>query len=245
MKFVPNILKAFLINLCFIGIIFASESCPAVSPKIASDYPTDQVDAILNDIVCSFIDLKAGNNGTLASTLNLTKKKILPYIDLEYFTEMALGNYWDQLDPKQKKIFERDMKNSLITEYVGILSDLAIWKDITISVNEDFSQNGNLARVKLSVSLEEDNASAAVTLKLIRKNRWKIYDLEYQSISILDIERVGYDSKIKRQGIEKLIQKHNLYLSRVGIITKDKKILISDNGNNIKLKEGYVHFEKK
>ena len=87
------------------------------------------------------------------------------------------------------------------------MSDLAIWKDITISVNEDFSQNGNLARVKVSVSLEEDNASATVTLKLIRKNRWKIYDLEYQSISILDIERVGYDSKIKRQGIEKLIQK--------------------------------------
>ena len=99
------------------------------------------------------------------------------------------------------------MKSSLINEYVGILSDLAIWKDITISVNEDFSQNGNLARVKVSVSLEEENTSATVTLKLILKNRWKIYDLEYQSISILDIERVGYDSKIKRQGIEKLIQK--------------------------------------
>jgi len=42
---------------------------------------------------------------------------------------------------------------------------------------------------------------------LVRKNRWKIYDLEYQSISIIDIERVGYDSKIKRQGIEKLIKK--------------------------------------
>ena len=207
MKFLPNILKAFLINLCFIGIILASESCPSISPKIAEDTPTEQVRAIANDVVCSFIELQSNNNGTMASTLNLTKKKIIPYIDLEYSTEMALGSYWGQLDSRQKKIFERDMKSSLINEYVGILSDLAIWKDITISVNEDFSQNGNLARVKVSVSLEEDNASATVTLKLIRKNRWKIYDLEYQSISILDIERVGYDSKIKRQGVEKLIQK--------------------------------------
>ena len=207
MKFLPNILKAFLVNLCFIGIILASESCPSISPKIAEDTPTEQVKAIANDVVCSFIELQSNNNGTMASTLNLTKKKIIPYIDLEYSTEMALGSYWGQLDSRQKKIFERDMKSSLINEYVGILSDLAIWKDITISVNEDFSQNGNLARVKVSVSLEEDNASATVTLKLIRKNRWKIYDLEYQSISILDIERVGYDSKIKRQGIEKLIQK--------------------------------------
>jgi len=207
MKFVPNILKAFLINLCFIGIIFASESCPSISPRVAGDTPTEQVRAITNDVICSFIKLQSVNNGTLASTLNLTKKKIIPYIDLEYSTEMALGSYWSQLDSRQKKIFERDMKNSLINEYIGILSDLAIWENIKISVNEDFSQNENLARVKVSLFLDDDNSSASVTLKLVRKNRWKIYDLEYQSLSIIDIERVGYDSKIKRQGIEKLIQK--------------------------------------
>jgi len=207
MKLVPNILKAFLINLCFIGIIFASESCPSISPKVAGDNPIDQVRAITNDVVCSFIKLQSGNNGTLASTLNITKKKIIPFIDLEYSTEMALGSYWGQLDARQKKIFERDMKNSLIVEYVEILSDLAIWEDIKISVDEEFTQNENLARVKVSLSLLDENSSASVTLKLIRKNRWKIYDLVYQSISIIDIERVGYDSKIKRQGIEKLIQK--------------------------------------
>jgi len=207
MKFVPNILKAFLINLCFIGIIFASESCPSISPRIAGDTPVEQVRAITNDVICSFIKLHSDNNGTLASTLNLTKKKIIPYINLEYSTEMALGSYWGQLDSRQKKIFERDMRNSLINEYVGILANLTIWENIKISVNEDFSQNENLARVKVSLFLDDDNSSATVTLKLIRKNRWKIYDLEYQSLSIIDIERVGYDSKIKRQGIEKLIQK--------------------------------------
>ena len=207
MKFVSNILKAFLINLCFIGIIFASESCPAFSPKITGDHPTAQVDAILNDIVCSFIELQASNNGTLASTLNLTKKKILPYIDLEYFTEMALGDYWNQLDSRQKKIFERDIKNSLIDEYIVILASFNDWEDIQISVNEDFSQIENMAKVKVAVSLEDEVGNTTVTLKLIRRNRWKIYDLDYQTISIVGIEKIGYDSKIKRQGIEKLIQK--------------------------------------
>ena len=207
MKFVSNILKAFLINLCFIGIIFASETCPAVSPKIAGDRPTAQVHAILNDIVCSFIELQTTNNGTLASTLNLTKKKILPYIDLEYFTEMALGDYWNQLDSRQKKIFERDIKNSLIDEYIVILASFNDWEDIQISVNEDFSQIENMAKVKVAVSLEDEVGNTTVTLKLIRRNRWKIYDLDYQTISIVGIEKTGYDSKIKRQGIEKLIQK--------------------------------------
>jgi phospholipid transport system substrate-binding protein len=207
MKFLPNILKSFLINLCLIGIIFASESCPSISPKLAEDTPTEQVKAILNDVICSFIDLQSGNNTTLVSTLNLAKKKILPYIDLEYSTEMALKNYWEQLEYKEKKIFERDIKNSLIGEYVVILSELTNWSDIKVFVNEDFSQSENIARVKVSVSLENENAKAGVTLKLIRKDRWKIYDLEYQSISIIDIEKIGYDSKIKRQGMKKLIQK--------------------------------------
>jgi phospholipid transport system substrate-binding protein len=207
MKFVLNILKAFLINFLFIGLIHAATSCPSISPKLAGDGPTDQVEAIINDVICAFIDLHDQNNGTLNSTLNLTKKKILPYIDLEQSTMLALGKYWSQLNSKQKKIFERDIKNSLINDYVGVLAEIKQWKDISISVDKNFVQTDNIARVSIQVSLEDDSANASVTLKLIKKNRWKLYDLEYQSISILDIERIGYDSKIKRQGIEKLIEK--------------------------------------
>jgi len=207
MKFVPNILKAFLINLCFIGIIFASESCPSISPKLAGDSPKDQVEAILNDIVCSFIDLQSANGDNLASTLNLTKKKIIPYVDLEYFTEMALISYWDQLDLRERKIFERDIKNSLIEEYVDILSSFTDWEDIHIAINDDYSQIENFANVKVSVSLKNEIGNTNVTLKLIRKKHWKIYDLDYQTISIIGIEKLGYDSKIKRLGVKKLIQK--------------------------------------
>ena len=207
MKFVLNILKAFLINFLFIGLIHAATNCPSISPKLAGDKPTDQVEAIINDVVCAFIDLHNQNNGTLTSTLNLTKKKILPYIDLEHSTELALGSHWSDLNAMQKKIFERDIKNSLINDYVGILADIKEWKDLNVSVDNNYSQNANIARVKIMVSLDDSNATATVTLKLINKNRWKLYDLEYQSISILDIEKIGYDSKIKRQGIEKLVEK--------------------------------------
>ena len=64
-----------------------------------------------------------------------------------------------------------------------------------------------MAKVKVAVSLEDEVGNTTVTLKLIKSNRWKIYDLDYQTISIVGIEKIGYDSKIKRQGIEKLIQK--------------------------------------
>ena len=208
MKIVLNILKAFLINISFIGIIFASNSCPSIHPQDAKDLPVDQVEAILGDILCSFIDLHTEGNNTFISALNLTKKKIIPYIDLEYSTELSLGDYWKQLQPMDKKIFERDIKTTLINDYISSLVNMKDWKRVNITVDKNFSQLNNLAEVKIVSSLENENISATVTLKMIRKDRWRIYDLVYQSFSILDYFEYSYDDKIKRAGgLSNLIEK--------------------------------------
>lgn len=200
MKIVLNILKAFLINILFIGIIFASNSCPSISPKDAKDLPVEQAEAILGDILCSFIELHTEGNNTFFSALSLTKKKIIPYIDIEYSTELALGSYWEQLQPMDKKIFERDIKTTLIDEYINSLVNIEDWNQVNITVDKNFSQLNNLAEVKVLISLEYQNVATAVTLKMTRKDRWRIYDLIFQSFSIVDYFKYSYDEKIKRAG---------------------------------------------
>ena len=200
MKIVLNILKAFLINISFIGIIFASNSCPSISPKDAKDLPVEQAEAILGDILCSFIELQTEGNNTFFSALSLTKKKIIPYIDIEYSTELALGSYWEQLQPMDKKIFERDIKTTLIDEYINSLVNIEDWNQVNITVDKNFSQLNNLAEVKVLVFLEYQNVATTVTLKMIRKDRWRIYDLIFQSFSIVDYFEYSYDEKIKRAG---------------------------------------------
>ena len=208
MKIVLNILKAFLINISFIGIIFASNSCPSIHPQDAKDLPVDQVEAILGDILCSFIDLHTEGNNTFFSALSLTKKKIIPYIDIEHSTKLALGSYWELLQPMDKKIFERDIKTTLINDYISSLVNMKDWKRVNITVDKNFSQLNNLAEVKIVSSLENENINATVTLKMIRKDRWRIYDLVYQSFSILDYFEYSYDDKIKRAGgLSNLIEK--------------------------------------
>ena len=200
MKIVLNILKAFLINISFIGIIFASNSCPSIHPNNAKDLPVEQAEAILGDILCSFLDLHTEGNNNFFSALSLTKKKIIPYIDLEYSTELALGKYWKKLQYMDKKMFERDIKATLIEEYINSLVDLEVWNRVNITVDKNFTQHNNLAEVKIFSSLENENITAAVTLKLIRKDRWRIYDLVYLSFSMLDYFEYSYDQKIKLAG---------------------------------------------
>ena len=200
MKIVLNILKAFLINITFIGIIFASNSCPSIHPQNAKDLPVEQVEAVLGDILCSFIDLHTEGNNNFFSALSLTKKKIIPYIDLEYSTELVLGDYWKQLQPMEKKIFERDIKTTLIEEYINSLVNMEDWNHFEITVDKNFSQHNNLAEVKVFSYFENENIIASVTLKMIRKDRWRIYDLVFQSFSILAYFEYSYDEKIKRAG---------------------------------------------
>ena len=202
MKIVLNILKAFLINISFIGIIFASNTCPSIHPQDAKDLPVEQTEAILGDVLCSFIELHTEGDSTFFSTLSLTKKKIIPYIDFEYSTELTLGRYWEQLNPFDRKLFERDIKTTLTNEYINSLVNFEDWNQVNITVDKNFSQLNNLAEVTLLIVLEKENISYIVTLKMIRKDRWRVYDLVFLSLnmSIVDYFEYSYYEKIKRAG---------------------------------------------
>ena len=206
MKTLTNILKAILVNISFIGLTLAANSCPSISPSDADNTPVAQSQAIIDDILCSFIMQSKNSDNTFFTTLNIAKKKIIPYIDIEYSTELVLGDYWNQLQHKDRKIFERDLKNSLINEYIHYLASVVAWDQFNIMVDENYVNEGNLASIKVTSSVDNESAKATVILKMIRKDRWRIYDINYQSISMIDVEKMGYDSKIKRHGMEKFLK---------------------------------------
>ena len=111
-----------------------------------------------------------------------------------------------------KKLFERDIKSTLIEEYINSLVNIEEWNYINITVDKNFVQHDNLAEVKVLTSLDYEDVSASVTLKMIRKDRWRIYDLIFQSFSIVDFFEYSYDEKIKRAGglqntLQKMLQR--------------------------------------
>ena len=206
MKILFNILKAILVNISFIGLTLAANSCPSISPNEVEDSPVAQSQAIIDDILCSFIEQNKNAESTFFSTLNIAKKKIIPYIDIEYSTELVLGKYWNQLQFKDRKIFERNLRNSLINEYIDILANIVNWNRINIIVDENVTKEGNMAELTVASSIDGEPAKAVVTLKMIKKDRWRVYDVAYLSISMIEFERYSYDSKIDRYGMEEFLR---------------------------------------
>ena len=64
-------------------------------------------------------------------------------------------------------MIELNIKNSLINDYVSILAEINEWDEINITVDDKFTQNENIARVKIFVSLGEEGSNTGVILKLV------------------------------------------------------------------------------
>jgi len=208
MKTLNNILKAFLLNILFIGVAFSATTCPALSIDKNYISPATQAEAVIGGALCALIQLKNDNKYRYHNILDLIKKQVIPFIDIPYTTELVLDEHWESLKPEEKKIFEKDITKSLIEDYVSLLVNYDKFESIYVEVDKNIALEGNKSEIKIYTSTGSDREVTAITLKMVRNNkRWRVYDLIYQTISILGIEKMSYGSKIHRYGLYNFIQR--------------------------------------
>ncbi|MCS5590955.1 MAG: ABC transporter substrate-binding protein [Gammaproteobacteria bacterium] len=208
MKTLNNILKVFLLNFMFIGSVFSATTCPALSIEKNYISPASQAEAVIGSALCALIQLKKDGEYRYRNVLELIKKQVIPFIDIKYTTELVLDEHWEELNTTEKKVFEKDLTKSLVEDYVSLLVNYDKFESIYVEVDKNIILNGNKSEVKIYTSTGSDREITAITLKMIRNERkWRVYDLIYQTISILDIERMSYGSKIYRYGLHNFIQK--------------------------------------
>jgi len=208
MKTLNNILKAFLLTILFIGVAFSATTCPALSIDKNYISPATQAEAVIGNALCALIQLKKDDEYNYFNVLNLIRNQVIPFIDIEYTTELVLDEHWEGLKPDQKIIFKKDLTKSLIEDYVSLLVNYGTFESVYVEVDKNIILNGNKAEIKIYTSTGSDREVTAITLKMIRNNKqWRVYDFIYQSISILNIEKMSYGSKIHRYGIDNFLKK--------------------------------------
>ena len=122
-------------------------------------------------------------------------------------TKITLEKHWEGLNIQQKQFFQYYISESLIRDYVGILSSYEQLDSVQISVDPEVKRKDNKAIVKLNISLNSKEKPFIVSLKMIRLNTWHVYDIVFSGVSIVKNYRAQFDSHIKRKGLESLIDK--------------------------------------
>ncbi len=170
---------------------------------------------IIVDSLSSLKELKKHNQSTIENIKALINVKLFPHLDINTALKISLKGYWEDLDFKQRQVFYKYIVQSLVNYYAAILVTYDNLDSINVSVDPEIVRKDNRALVKLRITFNDDPKVTIVSLKMIRSNRWKVYDVVFSGVSLVKNYRSQFKSYIRRNGLEALVEKISNKLDNV------------------------------
>ncbi len=206
-------MKTFTIILASILSLFVS--LPLISADKSDIMINDIIDppeaAALSIILESITSLKALQSHKKSSFQNivtLINHKLVPNIDITTAANFALKKHWSKLNVSQKMVFKKYLLKSLINDYANIISaSNDNLENVSIFADKNIKRKGNKAIVSLNVIISDDIDPISLSVRMVRKDKWKIYDLVISGVSLMKNYRANFDNQIKRRGIEALVDR--------------------------------------
>jgi len=177
----------------------------AFAERLNENTPHSVAVNVMESTLLSLKTLQEQNKKSLSNIENLVLSKLMPNVDISFATKIMLRDRWDDLSSKQRAMFIDYITRSIVKDYVGLLNSYENLDDLSIQIEDDSTINGNKALVKLHIAINKNNYQSFITLKMVKLNRWYIYDAVFPGISILMHYQKSFDSIIKRKGMDGLI----------------------------------------
>jgi phospholipid transport system substrate-binding protein len=175
-------------------------------PVFAQDAgPEELVKKITDDVMAAIKSDKDLAAGDRQKAVKLAEEKILPHVDFEEATRLAVGRGWSQASPEQKKRLVSEFRNMLVRTYSNAIS----------------AYEGQTMKV-LPSRVKPDESDATVRNQFIRPGGkpvlidysmrktdkgWKVYDIVVEGVSLVLTYRSEFDAIVKQEGIDALIKR--------------------------------------
>lgn len=194
MKILKKILTLSLTvgSLLFTAAAQAQEAPDALIKRISQD---------VLDTAKSDKNIQGGNQQRI---LALVEEKIIPYVDFERMTSMAMGPKWRDATDDQKKQLITQFRSLLVFTYSGALSQVRDQQIDFKPLRADPADTDVIVRsqviqprgepIQLNYRVEKAGAS------------WKIYDVNVLGAWLVDSYKGTFTSEIGRSGIDGLIK---------------------------------------
>ncbi len=182
------------------GIVIAAGAwAQALAPEQLVQKITDEVLAAIK----SDKDLAAGDK---QKAVKLAEEKVLPYIDFDEATRLAVGRAWSQASPEQKKKLTGEFRNMLVRTYSNAIG----------------AYQGQTLKVLPSRGKPPAGDEASVRTQFIRPggqplpiefamrktgDTWKVFDIVVEGVSLVLTYRSEFDAVVKQEGIDGLIKR--------------------------------------
>jgi phospholipid transport system substrate-binding protein len=190
-----NLIRFFLAGLFFIGgAALAQDSEPeALVKKI-----TDEVLAAVK----SDKDLAAGDR---QKAVKLAEEKILPHVDFEEATRLAVGRGWKEATPEQRKKLVEAFRSMLVRTYSNAIGT---YEGQTMKVQPSRVKPGETDATVRNQFMRPGAKPVVVDYSMRKTDSgWKIYDIVVEGVSLVLTYRSEFDAVVKQDGIDGLIKR--------------------------------------
>lgn len=180
----------------------AQQGAPAAAAQKAA--PDVLVRDLSNDVLDTIRKDKSLQSGDPARLNQLVDEKILPHVDFEKMTRLAVGRSWRQATAEQRQALTREFRTLLVRTYSGAVSQVSDHKvqlrpfraaanetDVVVRTNAVPSRGDPL---QLDYRLEKTDAG------------WKIYDVNVLGVWLVENYRNTFASEVNQGGIDGLIK---------------------------------------
>ena len=186
-------------------ILFAFSLLLAI-PVFAQELgPEELVKKITADVLESIKSDKQLAAGDRQKAIKLAEEKILPHVDFEEATRLAVGRSWAQASPEQKKRLISEFRSMLLRTYSNAIQPYEGQQmkvmpvrmkpaDTEVTVQNQFIRSG-AQPVKIDYSMRKTEKG------------WKIYDIVVEGVSLVLTYRSEFDAVVKQDGIDGLIKR--------------------------------------
>jgi phospholipid transport system substrate-binding protein len=182
----------------------AQQAAAAATAPNAQTAPDVLVRTLANDVLDTIRADKSLQGGDMVKLNALVDQKILPYVNFEKMTQLAVGRGWRQATPEQRQVLTREFRTLLVRTYSGAVSNITDHKvqlrpfrmgaadtDVVVRTNAVASKGDP---IQLDYRLEKTAAG------------WKIYDVNVLGVWLVENYRNTFATEVNQGGIDGLIK---------------------------------------
>ena len=175
-------------------------------PALAQDLgPEELVKKMTQDVLEAIQKDKQLAAGDKQKAIKLAEEKILPHVDFEEATRLAVGRGWAQASAEQKKKLVSEFRNMLVRTYSNAIG---AYEGQTMKVMPVRMKPGDAEVTVHNQFIRPGGKPVLVDYSMRKTDRgWQIYDIVVEGVSLVLTYRSEFDAVVKQNGVDGLIKR--------------------------------------
>lgn len=174
----------------------------AASALRAETAPDALIERVSGEVIEAVKADKAIQAGDVRRINALVDEKVMPHVNFQRMTSLAMGRYWRQATPEQKQRLQEEFKTLLVRTYSGALSQV---KDQTVQLKPMRNRPGD-TEVIVRTEVRGGGEPIQLDYRLEKAgDTWRIYDVNVLGVWLVEQYRNSFAREIGAKGIDGLI----------------------------------------